>query len=236
MLRAVIFDMDGTLLDSEVIHYIVIHEIIQRELGYDQSLEEYMGYCGVPDAEMWPAILMDTRGLAGAVTGAGRIRELSEELERLHWAEYDQYIEKNGVESFPGVRELFEALKKEGLKIGIATGSLGRIVKKNLEMMGISQYVDAAATSEDCENGKPAPDIFLLAAKLLGADPSECLVVEDSGNGLLAAQRAGMSRVGFTGSRLPSDVKNAPVVFNDYREVTVEDFYRWHGSMILSLA
>ena len=101
MLRAVIFDMDGTLLDSEVIHYIVIHEIIQRELGYDQSLEEYMGYCGVPDAEMWPAILMDTRGLAGAVTGADRIRELSEELERLHWAEYDQYIEKNKGTDYP---------------------------------------------------------------------------------------------------------------------------------------
>ena len=57
MLKAVIFDMDGTLLDSEIIHYIVIHEILKRELGYDQSMEEYMKYCGVPDHLMWPMIL-----------------------------------------------------------------------------------------------------------------------------------------------------------------------------------
>ena len=57
MLKAVIFDMDGTLLDSEIIHYIVIHEILKRELGYDQSMEEYMKYCGIPDHLMWPMIL-----------------------------------------------------------------------------------------------------------------------------------------------------------------------------------
>ena len=65
MLRAVIFDMDGTLLDSEVVHYIVIHEILRKRLGYDQPVDEYMQYCGTPDCEMWPDILenLEKKGL-----------------------------------------------------------------------------------------------------------------------------------------------------------------------------
>ena len=57
MLRAVIFDMDGTLLDSEVIHYIVINDILKRELGWEQTPEEYLKYCGIPDQKMWPMMM-----------------------------------------------------------------------------------------------------------------------------------------------------------------------------------
>ena len=65
MLRAVIFDMDGTFLDSEVVHYVVIQEILRKRLGYDQPVEEYMQYCGTPDSEMWPDILenLEKKGL-----------------------------------------------------------------------------------------------------------------------------------------------------------------------------
>ncbi len=347
MLRAVIFDMDGTLLDSEVIHYIVINNITKRELGWNQTPEEYLKYCGVPDQKMWPMMLDELDGSTvmslarkwemlppeaqeipqveivqseateqnamhketseqnatrkealeqnamhketleqnatrkeaseqnamgkealeqnvtrkeaseqnvmgketseqnamgketpeqnvmgkeapGQEVPDGVKAALSAELERLHWAEYDEYIERNGVKAFPGVRELMEELRDENIRIAVATGSLVRIVRKNLKLLNIEEFVEEIATSEDCENGKPAPDVFLLAAKKLGVDPSECLVVEDAGNGLQGAISAGMACAGFDGSELPSDMSLAPVVFSDYRLVKPKDMREWH--------
>ena len=96
-------------------------------------------------------------------------------------------------------------------------------------MIGITEYVDAIATSEDCARGKPEPDVFHAAAKFLGVDPSECLVVEDSRNGLIGAKRAGMCCAGFGGSQIPAQIELAPVSFNDYRKVSTEEFRRWYG-------
>ena len=305
MLRAVIFDMDGTLLDSEVIHYIVINDILKRELGWEQTPEEYLKYCGIPDQKMWPMMMdeMDSgnvmslarkwgmasdevlpsaedsgekpqgnigeesrrNGLSGqdssgegcseqgsseqdrsgkSSSGQSSSRSeqgrsgrevpeqvksaLSAELERLHWAEYDLYIEKNGVKAFPGVRELMGALRTENIRIAVATGSLVRIVRENLKLLGIEEFVEEIATSEDCDNGKPAPDVFLLAAKKLGIAPADCLVVEDAGNGLQGALSAGMACAGFDGSELPSELSLAPIVFSDYRRVKPADMREWH--------
>ena len=315
MLRAVIFDMDGTLLDSEVIHYIVINDILKRELGWEQTPEEYLKYCGIPDQKMWPMMMdeMDSgnvmslarkwgmasdevlpsvedsgakpqgnigeesrrHGLSGqdssgegcseqdgsgqgcfeqgsseqdrsgkSSSGKSSSRSeqgssgrevpeqvksaLSAELERLHWAEYDLYIEKNGVKAFPGVRELMGALRTENIRIAVATGSLVRIVRENLKLLGIEEFVEEIATSEDCDNGKPAPDVFLLAAKKLGIAPADCLVVEDAGNGLQGALSAGMACAGFDGSELPSELSLAPIVFSDYRRVKPADMREWH--------
>ena len=310
MLRAVIFDMDGTLLDSEVIHYIVINDILKRELGWEQNPEEYLKYCGIPDQKMWPMMMdeMDSgnvmslarkwgmasdevlpsaedsgakpqgnigeesrrHGLSGQDSsgegcseqdgsGQGCFEQgsseqdrsgqgcssseqgrsgrevpeqvksaLSAELERLHWAEYDLYIEKNGVKAFPGVRELMGALRTENIRIAVATGSLVRIVRENLKLLGIEEFVEEIATSEDCDNGKPAPDVFLLAAKKLGIAPADCLVVEDAGNGLQGALSAGMACAGFDGSELPSELSLAPIVFSDYRKVKPADMREWH--------
>jgi HAD superfamily hydrolase (TIGR01509 family) len=229
--------MDGTLLDSEIIHYIVIRDILKREVGIDMPMQDYMKYCGIPDEKMWSMILEETDStFVDALAERWGIEELAEEgvstmsaeLERLHWEEYDLYIKKNGVKPFPGARELVVALRKEGIRIAVATGSIIRIVQKNLVLLDIAEFVEATATSEDCSNGKPAPDVFLLAAKKLGVEPENCLVVEDAGNGLLGARRAGMTCAGFEGSELPSDTALAPVTFSDYRKVTVEDLRKWH--------
>ena len=123
----------------------------------------------------------------------------------------------------PGIKEFLMSLRKAGLRLAVATGSLNRIVRKNLEMLDIEDLIEVAATSEDCEKGKPAPDVFLHAAEKLGVDPGDCLVIEDAGNGLLGARRAGMACAGFDGSELPSDMTLAPVVFSDYRKLGPED-------------
>lgn len=225
MLRAVIFDMDGTLLDSEVIHYRAIQVVLERNFGFPLSMEEYLAYIGIPDPVMFPLMLRDR---AAQERDIRRAEESFEELEREHWEEFYRLWGDKGIQSFPGVKELFEAIRKAGLKLALGTGSPHSVVDEDLEAMCLKEYVQAVATSEDCEHGKPAPDIFLKAAELLGVQPEECLVVEDSDNGLLAAERAGMCRVGFDGSQLPSNISRAPFSFSDYRKVGVEDFYGWY--------
>ena len=232
VLRAVIFDMDGTLLDTEIVHYYAICGSLRERTGYEMDLEEYLTYCGIPDAQMWPRILRDLNAREG-LPYYGRFAEdavVEEEtavLKKLHWFKYDRYIHENGVQAFPGVKELLSDLKRSGIKTAIATGSFRHIVRSNMEQVGISGYVDAVATSEDCARGKPEPDVFLAAAAFLGIDPSECLVVEDSGNGLIGAKRARMCAVGFDGSQIPAQIELAHFSFSDYRTIRNEDFRKW---------
>ena len=240
MLKAVILDMDGTLVDTEIVHYYVIRDILKRELGIDMEMQEYLQYCGSPDQQMWPMILEEAgteavRLLTGKrkmqaeeMSAEALIASLSADLEQMHWDEYDEYIVENGIQEFPGVKELLSALRQEGIRLAVATGSLNRIVEKNLEILGIEELIEATATSEDVKEGKPAPDVFLHAALQLGVEPSECLVIEDAGNGLLAAKRAGMACAGFDGSKLPSDMTLAPVVIKDYREVKPENLREYY--------
>jgi phosphoglycolate phosphatase-like HAD superfamily hydrolase len=79
MLRAVILDMDGTLLDTEIVHYYVIRRILARELGYDPSMTEYLKYCGIPDPVMWPMILeeLDSSSVLSLAQKWGKLRNLS---------------------------------------------------------------------------------------------------------------------------------------------------------------
>lgn len=233
MLRAVIMDMDGTLLDSEIVHYHAICDSLKERTGHELTLAEYLLYCGIPDAQMWPRILQDLSGrddspCHGQFADQQAVCEETLALKARHWALYDQYIREHGAAAFPGVQALLADLRSIGVKISIATGSYRHIVRSNMEQIGITEYVDAVATSEDCERGKPEPDVFLAAARFLGVDPSECLVVEDSRNGLIGAMRAGMCCAGFGGSQIPAQIELAPVTFTDYRTVSAATFVRWY--------
>lgn len=177
---SVIFDMDGTLLDTQRI-CIPAWEYAGKLQGFDGVGESISDVCGMNEI--------------------GWTRYLEEHYKDIDTASFKRemrdYIAKNGVVKFKdGAQKLLKFLKDNGIKIAIASGSSRESVNHHLTEVGALSYFDAIVGGKDVENGKPAPDIFLKAAQLIGADPEDCFVFEDSANGIRAGYAAGMKCIG----------------------------------------
>lgn len=179
-MQAVIFDLDGTLVDSMWM--------------WDKIDEEFLGQFG---AEV-PADMQDEmEGMSFTETACyfkERFPFLPFSVDQLKdiWNEmaYDKYAHE--VPLKPGVLEYLKYLKENGIKTGIATSNSQELVTVAIKSLGVEQYFDSIHTACEVEKGKPAPDIYLLVAKDLGVDPKHCMVFEDVPAGIMAGQRAGM--------------------------------------------
>lgn len=219
MLKAVIFDMDGVLLDSESFHYRSIDELMKAR-GCVYSVELLHKYCGVPEAEIWPDLMNDV-GMTG---------EEPERLQEEHWVRYRRLLREYGIPKFPGTKEFLTMLRKRGYRTAVASASLESVIEDYLQKLGLPECFDAVTSAQECRHGKPEPDVFLLAAKKLGVRPEECMVIEDSAKGMIAAGRAGMRWVGFEGARVKPDMRYAVYRFSDYRTMTAEQLEEWYDS------
>ncbi len=181
MIQAIIFDKDGTLHDTEKV-YLEAWTLAAKELN-------------VPDIE---ATVRDCTGTTIpwiAEYWAKKYPDISFEdylPRRQH--HYFRILEA-GVPVKEGAHELLSYLKSRGYKIGMATSTPWDTVKDHLERTGMTDYFDTVVTGDMVERGKPAPDIYLLAARRLGADPTECIGVEDSLSGVRAICAAGMRAI-----------------------------------------
>ena len=178
---SVIFDMDGTLLDTQRI-CISAWEYAGRQQGFKGAGEHIPNVCGMNLNGSLKYIRDNFPGV-----DPEKFKEDSRE-----------YIERNGVVEYKdGAEELLKFLKANGIKIALATGTSRPSVMHHLKAVDAEKYFDAVICGGDVQNGKPAPDIFLLAAEKLGADPRDCIVLEDSANGINAAVAAGMRCIGI---------------------------------------
>ena len=181
MIQAVVFDMDGTLIDSEPF--------------WARAEQEVFGALGVPITEELAAT---TAGMTtAAVTqfwyeqspwegpGLGEVEQ--NVLDRVA-----ALIRSEG-EPMPGVPIVLQRMQAQGLKLALATNSPEYLIPMVLERLQIGQYFEALVSVNDVHAGKPAPDIYLAAAKRLGVAPQFCLAVEDSATGLQSALSAGMA-------------------------------------------
>jgi HAD superfamily hydrolase (TIGR01509 family) len=185
MLKAVIFDMDGVIIDSEPAHLRVCLELFKK-LNIDLSEEEYGRFIGVSNTSMWTT-LKQMYGLAQT------IQELAEQQAR---ANIDDF--KNGDDKpMPGILELLSNLKKEGIKIGLASSSPLETINLILEKFEIKDYFDAVVSGEGLKGGKPAPDIYHLSVSRIGKSPEACLAIEDSFAGIQSAKAAGLYCAGL---------------------------------------
>ena len=180
MKKAVIFDMDGVLSDSE---YIYVEKILEM-------LDEEGVHVGATD-------LSDLYGqsMIKVCTELKRRYELpgtpSSYADRVH-ALRDRHIAEHGVFPMEGATDLVKGLHSRGVPIAVASSAPIETILGNMKRFGIDIYIDHFVSGLECGRGKPDPEIYLKAASLLHAAPSECVVFEDSSNGVKAAKNAGM--------------------------------------------
>lgn len=181
MIKAVIFDHDGTLVDSEGRHFQLWQQTLEP-YNIEFSAEEYIAeHSGIPTLQNAEVLINKYQLPLSA-------QELYEEKEKLVRAA----LSDEAFALIPGVLECMQDFQRAGLLMGIATGAGVTEVTSSCEAHGFSRYIKEAATSDEVANGKPAPDVYLLAAKKLGVAPQHCIAIEDSNNGLQAALAAGM--------------------------------------------
>lgn len=176
-----IFDMDGLLFDTEMVYDIIWKKVAERRglIVQEQMLAELRG---VGREEMTKIILRYWPQADPTAIRTELFEGASEELRK-----------KVPVKS--GVTELLEYLREKGVKMAVASGSPLESIKSNLKVAKIDSYFDVVVSGEQVSYGKPAPDIFLLAAKELRLEPTACYVFEDAPSGVCAAVKAGCTTV-----------------------------------------
>jgi len=183
MLKALIFDFDGLILDTETPEYLTWQDIYQ-EHGYELPHDEWgkiIGGYGLSDFDAADHLALLSQGRLDSASL--RTRHSAESLSRIHMQSV-----------LPGVLELIRAAKAHGLKLAIASSSHHAWVDNHAKRLGIFHYFDKVICADDVGVGrtKPNPDLFLLALKQLQVQKNEAVVFEDSPNGVLAANRAGI--------------------------------------------
>lgn len=179
--EAVIFDMDGLMLDSEVV-YLDAWSEAAAEQGFQLTEQLYRDEFVGRRNEDCEQILAERWG-----TGFDR------QLFRARWPEcWRERVQTGGMPMKPGLMEVLAEIDLAGVPRAVATSSDRRDAEASLDPHGLRPGFSAIVTGDEVQHGKPAPDIFLKAAALLGASPSLCLVLEDSEAGVRAARAAGM--------------------------------------------
>jgi HAD superfamily hydrolase (TIGR01509 family) len=180
---AVLFDMDGLMVDTEPIYRQAVRRAA-GELGYEVSDEAYAGMVGKGPAD-------SERALCEAMGPQFPVEQFRE---RYH-VHRDACFTEMPIPVKPGLLELLEWLERQRIPRGVATSTYRKRAIPRLETVGLLRHFSSVTTSDQVNRGKPAPDLFLLAAESLGVRPQQCIVLEDSEAGILGAHAAGMLTV-----------------------------------------
>lgn len=183
---AVLWDLDGTLVDSAEYHWMSWRHTMAAE-GRPITYQQFIDTFGQKNDRI-------LRGWLGKDATPDRIARIADAKE----AEYRRRARQNGLRPLPGAAEWIGRLRREGWRQALATSAPRANVEVMLEVLGFNGRFDAIVSADDVTLGKPDPQVFLKAADLLGVPPSRCIVVEDAAAGIAAARRSGMRSVGVS--------------------------------------
>lgn len=223
-IKAVLFDMDGLMVDTESLATeAFIHSA--KKQGYDMTKEEtlmVLGFTTKSIYEFWENYFKNSD-----VSGKQLVDD--------HYKYIENVLFTTGPKKMPYIEELLKYLKENNYKVAVASSSNMNHIINNMEKTGLKKYIDEFASGAEVRNGKPAPDVFLLAAERLGVEPKKCLVLEDSKAGVIAGSSAGAKVIMVPDMFKPDDeckekaykiVNNLGEVINMLEENNNEDFNR----------
>ncbi len=186
MVKALIFDLDGVIVDTAHYHYLAWKRLA-KELGFDLTLDQNELLKGVSRMRSLD-IILDLGGIKLSDSEKEKIAN-----KKNSW--FVEYVnEMKPEEIFPGVKELLRSIRAQGLKVALASSS--KNAPAVIRLLNIQNEFDAVVDGTMIIHSKPDPEIFLLAAKKLGIEPASCVVFEDAEAGVEAALAAGMKCVG----------------------------------------
>ncbi len=212
-MKAIIFDMDGVIIDSEPLHFELERELLE-EFGGKVSKEEHETFVGTTDYHMWDTF-----------KNKFDLEPSIEEFIEMKKKKFVQNIHRvKLIENFHG---FLVKVHEEGYAVALASSNNKKAVDSIIENFGLDKYFKVAISGEDVTNGKPNPEIFLKAANKINAEPYECLVIEDSTNGVIAAKAAGMKCVGLKNpSSGNQDLSKADLVIENFNELNIDTMKR----------
>jgi len=209
MIEAIIFDMDGTLVDTEPFNTEIEKSLFKLN-KIEISEEEHQKYIGVASDAMWLEIAKRNKLQI----------PVSELIEQNHKESFRYLSEVEQIPIMPGLVELLEKLQAKKYPMAVASSSTPEIIDLILKKTNLKNYFQVIVSAQETGKSKPEPDVFLLAAEKLGIKPVNCLAVEDSENGIKAAIAAGMTCVAYQSPEAdPQKQKDADAVIQNYSQL-----------------
>ncbi|MCX6733571.1 MAG: HAD family phosphatase [Candidatus Peregrinibacteria bacterium] len=213
-IRGLIFDLDGTITLTQQFHYQAFSQVFAKYgITYTENDDLYK-YAGMGSGIIFPTVFADH----GLTLTPEQIKKYSDEKKEI----YDKIIRSEKIEPVTGVEDFLKRMQSRGYRMCVASGNKLESIEYLLDAIHVRTFFEFIVTNKDADKPKPAPDIFLAAAKKFGFEPEECVVFEDAVNGITAAESAGMTSVGIA-TRIPEmDLRNvgADIVVNNYHELS----------------
>lgn len=209
-IKAILFDHDGTLVDSEPTHFEMWVNIL-RPYGITLGLDDYKKYyAGIP-----------TTRNARDMIERYRLKTRAEDLENEKFKTTQSYLDNQAFPLMKGAKESIQHFHQQGLKLAIVTGAGAEGVKSTFKFHHLDEVFTTFVCGDDVTDSKPAPDCYLLAANRLGVKPSSCLAIEDTVNGVTAAVSAGIPCVAvYSAMSQHHDFSQAIQTFDNFKQAT----------------
>lgn len=187
MIKAIIFDMDGVLLDSEPLHDDTTISILESfGISHDEAYEVLRPFVGRSSVDLWSSMIAKYN-----------LDATVDELVNRQWKKNVASLPTFGIDRSAGLTELIQYAEEHDIKMGVASSSRGDFVEAVFDHLKLWPHIECMTSGLEVENGKPMPDIFLLSATKMDVEPERCLVIEDSTAGVQAGKMAGMYTIGY---------------------------------------
>lgn len=214
MIKAIIFDMDGVIIDSHSVAYQLLCETANTFVC-NLTIEEIKTWGSLSSRQFW--------------TKVKELYNLPHDISLLIKSyNQDREIELyKSMEPVPGVKEFLHDIKRNQVKTALATSASKKRMEAVIYLFGLHTLFDVIVCDEEVVASKPDPQIFLLASQKLAVEPAECLVIEDSENGKIAAKKAGMKCLGFKGlSHVKENMEGSDMLFFSFKELNIKELQK----------